>query len=367
MNTVLGWFRHNLWYKLVALVLSVALWTYVATRLNPLITAEVALPVDVEKWEEGVVVPTKVTPETVRVPVRGRQSVVQRLQRDREGARLVAYLTGLGSGENQPVPVEPTDLPPGVRADWDAGPVVSVTLEAVVERDAEVSVLRRGSPPRGYRVVTTSATPTEVTIRGPKSEIEAVAEVVVSVSVSTVTETTETTEPVRALRADNSPANVEAQPPEVKVHVEIAPAPRKTVPVVVSYGSPPNGYVVAGTSAEPSEVTIVSRGGDLSAITSIATETVSLSSVTDTTTRTVGLRAPRAVSIEGARTVKVTIRIRRRPAPAEEVAPPSEEASGGEEERPAAGGPEEGGETEPPPAPESGEPPAAPGADDGDS
>jgi len=325
MRIVIGWFRHNLWYKLVALVLAVALWTYVGARENPLVTAEVVLPVQVEGVGEGMVA-TRIAPESRKVRLRGRKTVVERLVRESGPARLVAYVTGLGPGERM-VAVEPAGLPAGLRADWDSGPVVSVTLETLVERRAEVTVLPRGGLPEGFRLVDASAAPPEVTVRGAAAEVEAVQKVTAAVRISALTQTSQVTVPLRALRADNSPANVQLIPPQVNLRLVIAPAPKKTVRVVVRYGHPPAGYQVLGVSVEPSGVTIVSRGADLSRVTSVPTETISLSSATTTITRTARLRVPNGLAVEGAASVRVTIRIAERPAPVE-VTPPGGEAAG---------------------------------------
>lgn len=332
MNLVIGWFRHNLWYKLAALALAISLWTYVATRLNPLVTAEVVLPVQVAEVGEEVVV-TKPPADSLKVRVRGRQAVVQGLKADPGEAKLVADLTDLGPGENQKVAVEPAGFPAGVRMDWDSGPVVSVTLEPVESREMQVDVLPRGSPPQGFRLVGSSADPSKVTIRGAASDIAAVEKVVAPVGVSSLREAQELRASLQALAADDSPAErVTIIPHEVTVSVAIGPAPRKTVRVVVRYGNPAAGYEVVGVGSEPSEVTVLSRGAQLADLASIPTEVIDLSSATSTVRKTVSLRPPRGVSVEGETTVRATVRIRRRPAPPEEVPPGAEEEPGGGEE-----------------------------------
>ncbi len=95
---------------------------------------------------------------------------------------------------------------------------VLVKLEPVKRKDVPVRVELRGAPPEGYRIVGFSVKPPLVTIKGPESRTENVAEVLaVPIDVSKLNQTTE-----RELVLDMGRPNLylDGSPPVVKVEVE---------------------------------------------------------------------------------------------------------------------------------------------------
>lgn len=154
--------------KLLSLVAAAILWFLVVSGEKAEVTLSV--PVQFQSIPPGLELVAE-RPESVDVQVQGLRSTLGRLSG--EDLRAAVSLAGVPAGESTfRVLPETIRAPKGVK-------VLRVTpsrVRLVLERSATavVPVVARltGRPPAGYRVSRVSVSPSEIEVRGPRSEIE---------------------------------------------------------------------------------------------------------------------------------------------------------------------------------------------------
>jgi YbbR domain-containing protein len=159
--------------KLVAIIVAATLWFWVATSEQ----SQIALAVPVEY----VGLPRELVlaggqRETMDVEVRAVRSVVARL--GPETVRVRVDLTGVEQGESI-VQVTPIDVqaPPGATVTRISPARMLLAVAQAATGNVKIVPQVRGTPAPGYAVQRVAVDPSSVTIRGPRSTIEARGEV----------------------------------------------------------------------------------------------------------------------------------------------------------------------------------------------
>lgn len=162
-----AWFLDNLGLKLLSVVLAVFLWAVVLREQK----VEVRLPIPLEFKDlprDLVLVNEPV--DTLEVRLRGPQTLVSTLT-----AREVAVEglpKSLGEGDNLiAIRRESIRVPPGVEVMAVTPQRVRLVLEALVERELEVSPRLEGAPGKGYVLKRVTSSPPRIRIAGPKSDL----------------------------------------------------------------------------------------------------------------------------------------------------------------------------------------------------
>ncbi len=70
---IINWIKHNFWYKVLSLALSVALWMYVVNTYNPVIALDARAVVEVRNVPEGLQ-QISIDPSEIEVRLQGRSS-----------------------------------------------------------------------------------------------------------------------------------------------------------------------------------------------------------------------------------------------------------------------------------------------------
>ncbi len=161
------WVLNNLGVKLLAVVLAVLLWVVVLGEQKVEVT--VSVPLEIKDLPRNLVLVNEPT-ETLHVRLRGPKTLVTTL-----GPREVA-LAGLpktfAEGENL-VPIRPGTIrvPRGIEV-MDVNPNrVRMVLDAIVEREIEVSPRVEGTPAKGFVVKRVTSSPARIRMAGPKGEL----------------------------------------------------------------------------------------------------------------------------------------------------------------------------------------------------
>jgi YbbR domain-containing protein len=159
--------------KLIALLVAFTLWFFVATSEQ----AQVALasPVEYSGLDPSLVL-VGGQREAVDIEIRAVRSVVARL--GPETVRVRLDLAGLQAGESV-VDVTPSDVqaPPGATVRRITPARLYLVAAAASTRTVNVVPQVRGVPASGFAIQRVQVEPSAVTIKGPKSTIEARAEV----------------------------------------------------------------------------------------------------------------------------------------------------------------------------------------------
>ena len=289
--------------KLVALIVAVILWFHVLSVEDPQRTQAVTVPV-VPINEPSELRAIAITPETVELRLRGRDSALSQVETGR--IRMEANLRNAKVGDND-VPLRVTGVPLNLAVVPGYPTTAKVEMDTVITRARPVNESVRGVPARGFVIERVSVEPNEISVRGATSAVRDVARAVAVVDVSGINQSAPFE--VRAEARDNrnvTVMGVELDPPIVTVTVQVRELNVKYVPVRPVLGAPPPGYRVAGVRADPEIVTITSDQ-DLAGLESVPTLLLDISGLRGTKDYSVSLNVPSQMRVEGPAAVQVTV------------------------------------------------------------
>jgi len=318
-NWLRGTFVENWPVKLLSLIVAVILWLHVLGTEDPQSTQAITVPV-VPVNEPEDLKTISITPDTVELRLRGRESALAQAQTSR--IRMEANLRGATVGENE-VPLRIAGVPYtlGVRQGYPTS--ARVELDKVITRPRPVDDIIRGEPARGFVIEQVTVDPEEVTVKGATSIVREVARAVVVVDVSGINQSAPFEVEVEARDNRNvAVTGVEFDPPAATVQVNVRELNVKYVPVRPVLGEPPAGYRVAAVRTEPEIVTLTSEE-DLSDVRTVPTIAVDISGLRGSKQYSVPLNMPSDVRIEGPASVQVTVTTQRIGGGSSEPSPPS--------------------------------------------
>jgi hypothetical protein len=157
----------NLGLKLLSVVLAVFLWAVVVGEQKVEVTMNV--PLDIKGVPANLALMNEPT-DTLEVRVRGPKTLISTLS---PGEITVQGLPGnFVEGENViAVRPEMIRVPRGIQVVEVAPHRVRVLLDAVVEREVEVSPRLEGRPAQGFVVKRVTSSPARIRVAGPRSDL----------------------------------------------------------------------------------------------------------------------------------------------------------------------------------------------------
>ncbi len=333
-NWLIATFVQNWPTKLLALVVAIILWFHVLSVEDPQTTQALTVKV-VPINEPSGLKAIKITPETIELRLRGRESALSQAQTER--IRAEANLRHAKVGENQ-APLRVAGVPLSLTVVPGYPSTAQVEMDTIIERKRPVNDMVRGEPARGFVIEDVKVEPAEVTARGATSAVREVARTVAIVDVSGINQSAPFEVEVEARDNRNvAVSGVDIDPAIVTVTVQVRELNVKYVPVRPVLGEPPSGYRVVAVRTHPEIVTITSEK-DLSRLRTVPTLLIDISGLRGTKNYSVSLNVPAAMRVEGPASVQVTVTTQ--PISAG-YAPPEQPAGGG-----AAAGRDEAGDGE---------------------
>ena len=267
----------NFRLKLLAVVLTLAMWGAVAYSSNPpgLITVSVSVPQSPASIPSTWILMAPVLP--VHVEVTGAQS-------DLNGFRVSDIVATADYGAIrhagvQEIPLSLVNYDNAVQL-YQPPKVVQVDVEPMGSKQIPVTVVVAQPPPSGFHVQTATASPATIVISGPSGQLSRVvasAPVVLSNQKANLVEDV----PVR-LTIDGRPVgDMSESPPTVQVTVTIVSAnTTRLLGVVPSLGGTLRaGLQLQSISLTPAAVTVFGPETILNALTSLSTSPINLSSL----------------------------------------------------------------------------------------
>lgn len=264
---MLRWLRDNLSSLALAATLAVMVWASAVSAADPVAEQVLpqAVPVELHGLAEGLVLVGPVRGEA-RVTVRAPRSVLDQLTA--ADITLEADLSGLAAGEHQVVlsaeiarrPARVTAIDP---------PALTLTLEPIASRAVPVVLRTLGAPAVGYRVEPPTVEPAEVTVWGPATHIERVAQVVAEVNLTGLRQDLELLVPLLPVDpSDQVVDGVTAEPAEARVvaRVEQLGGYRDVAVKVVIQGQLEPGYWVTSITVSPPILTVFSADPEIVAL-----------------------------------------------------------------------------------------------------
>lgn len=295
--------------KILSIILAVLMWLYVMNEQNPQVTYIIKdVPVKlVNLDEEKLVLKDESAEFKVNVKVRGRRSLVSDLKSDDISAEM--NMKGRIEGENL-IRVDVV-VPPNIEL-IDVYPrEILVTLEAVIEEERPVTVEVTGTTAQGFAARPAQVSPQYVTVKGPRSAVEAVNKVVVYIDVSGKDKPIIGNFPFKVLdKNGKEQKRITFTPQTVEVTVPIVPvANTQIIPNIK--GNPPEGYIIRDVRIDPPSIIVTGSEEELANVQSITTEPIDIQDRTSTTTFDVDLIFPNGITSfdEDVRTAKVTVEI----------------------------------------------------------
>jgi YbbR domain-containing protein len=166
------WILHNLGLKIVSVFLAIFLWVVVLGEQKVDVTLNVPLALNLPT----ALLLVNDLPESLEVHLRGPKTLVTSL-----AAREVTFSGPpgkLAEGENSiPIREDMVQVPRGIQVVDVTPHRIRVVLEALSERDIEVTPRVEGVPPAGFVVRRVISVPSRVRMTGPTSEIRRLTQV----------------------------------------------------------------------------------------------------------------------------------------------------------------------------------------------
>ena len=309
---MLRWLWDNLSALVLALVLALVVWVSAVNTTDPVEVRAFssALPIEYLGLPTGLVLVGD-APAHARVTLRAPQSVWDLLTaRD---LHVEARLAGLGEGTHDISLVGVVDRQPA-RITIVEPARLEITLEKAATTELSIRAVTSGEPALGYRLDDPIAVPDTVSISGPASLVEQVAEVLAQVDITGRREDVDTE--VRLAPLDSQGRAI--------VGLTLAPDSARVVTTVhqlVGYrlvavipiiqGQVDTGYQVSSINVSPTLVTVFSP--DPKAVEAlpgfVETDPVNLTGARDDIEQTVGVILPEGTFLAGSQAVVVQIAV----------------------------------------------------------
>lgn len=282
-------FKQNITLHVLAILLSIVLWSYVKTadftaRPETSVTWD-SIPLEVRDIPSGLVL-TNELPTTVSVVLRGSDSVVDQVLKE----NLLAYVSLSGANEGVGQYAVKVIHPQGLAATPTPARVeVRLERELTADFDLRIDGLERDD--QSY-YLTATPSPNFVKVTGLRSQFERVQQAQVVINQASIRESGRLRLPVRLLDARGQEVTGLLIEPGV-VDVDVVRLPGKLLPVVPDFsGQLPEGYTLQESRIEPEAVYVYGTEEVLAGLEQIVTEPIRLEEITADTTLSVQLVVP---------------------------------------------------------------------------
>jgi YbbR domain-containing protein len=161
------WLLDNLGLKVLSIILAIFLWAVVVGEQK--VEVAMNIPLEIGRLPRNLVMVNEPT-DTLEVHVRGPKTLVSTLS---PGEVVLEGLPrNFVEGENL-IPIRPdmVHVPRGIEVVEVAPHRVRVLLDAIVEREVEVTPRVEGAPAKGYVVKRVTSSPPRIRMAGPRSEL----------------------------------------------------------------------------------------------------------------------------------------------------------------------------------------------------
>lgn len=315
------WFRSKWFVRIFALALAILLYIFVnveanTTQKDPRYTPSNSeetervenMPVDIKIDDSQYVVSG--VPDSVTVSLEGSASILRPTARQR-AFDLYVDLRHLDPGEHT-VEVKQANLPKGLKA-YIEPKTVDVTIEKRSTKAFAVKAdyINEDKLPKGYELGNPKIEPEMVKITSSDSVIDQIALVKIFVDVTGLTDSVNKREvPVNVYDHLGNELDVKIEPKNVLVSLDVH-NPNKRVPVnIETKGKLPEDYEMLSIKAEPKEVEVYGKKEILKGITSISTESIDLSKLSESGKIDANLKWPDQVKASK-KTVSINVELKK--------------------------------------------------------
>lgn len=292
-------FWKNLGNIVISLILAILVWVVAVTEQNPPVENDFDQAIPLEIVPPGpTLVATNALPEFVRLRLRAPESSWSSLSPAKFKATV--DLSPLRAGlRDAPVQVEVSD--PNIEIVSLKPEVISVNLETLQSITMPVEVSLLDAPPLGYFNRPPTVVPAEVTVTGPRSQVDRATQAVAELFVREVRQTIRRpAEVIIRNAADRALSGLTIEPAQVEVTVPIEQqfGYKDVSPRVRIEGRVAPGYRVSNISVEPQALTVVGDPDGLRQIAGfVETAPINIEQATSDIVRVVPLSLPDGVTL----------------------------------------------------------------------
>ena len=295
MSWFLNLIRRKPIAKIFALLGAVILWIFVVQDQNPMSDTSYRVPVMMLNAPDGSKI--NLSDENIKIKLRGTRSAVASI--DQDDVRAFINLDGVEPGTHK-LKVH-TVIPQGVEAVEVSPDMIEVTIDPIVQRAMDITLIRAGQAPKDMAVASVTPNTSTVTVEGPRSSVKEVAQVVGYVGLTQSSDTdVDVNVPLTAIGDEGTGIDdVRVIPKSVSVHVQLARGLSKKIVDVkpLFEGTVPEGYAIKSVKIEPTRVEIAGESSIINPINSLTTEPIPVSELTKTTRRAVLISLPNGVTV----------------------------------------------------------------------
>ena len=295
---------------LISALLAVSLWVFVTDTENPTVVDVFPQPIQVE----AVNVPDSLGVANQLPTINVRVSAPADQWDDLTAAdiRAVVDLNGFDArAQEVPVQVEISGVR-GARVVETDPRNITVNLEDLVSKTVPVETGAVGSLPIGYELGEITPAIPSVTVTGPESLVELVAEAAADVNVTGLTVSVEQTVPLKPLGAGGSEIRgVRLDPASVRVALDVNQSTIvRTVPLTVEVsGTPAPGFRVTSVSIAPPAVQVQGALESVQQVDAIPLAPVNVNGARSDIVRSVAIPLPEDLQFVSTERATITVTI----------------------------------------------------------
>ncbi|MTI68495.1 MAG: hypothetical protein FH753_18095 [Firmicutes bacterium] len=300
----------NLTMKIVALFFAIILWSYVMSEVNPKVT-KVISNVDVKLLNEESLNTTNLQlmdaeDLEVTVKIEGRRNEIYDI--NNKDIKAKADIRGYQEGEHKvPVKIEASFKDDKI-VDYYPKEVL-MKFESIIEKQYPVTIKTKGNIKKGYTKGKIKLKPDTVMLRGPRSVVNSVKDVIATINVEDAKKDIKTSVPFTILNgSDKEIGSLESKPEFVNVEVDILKLKEVKVEAKIK-GKPLPGFKITDISLKPNKIFIEGYEDKLKDINSIDTKSIEVNYFSDNFSKEVELIAPKGINIHNNKKTVVDIKV----------------------------------------------------------
>lgn len=307
-------FVRNLRTFLLALVLGISVWVSAVSAADPNEVRAYPNPIPLQViGQDPTLVVTSELPSNVEVSLRAPHSVWELLIARDDSVRAILDLTGLSAGEHT-VNIQITVAMRPYQIVLANPATLTVNLESISTQTFPLVLSLAGQPAAGYQAGDASMDLTEVTVSGPTSIIQQVAQTRVVVNLDGIRESIDESLQIQVVDHQNKPIKgLTINPESVRVTVPISQQGgfRDVAVKVIVQGQQAAGYRIENISVFPPVITVFSENPELvNALPGVVeTQPLDLQDRREDVSTRLSLDLPDNITIIGSKTVQVQVSI----------------------------------------------------------
>lgn len=303
--------KSDLTLKVFALIIAVSLWSYVMSEVNPERSKEyrnielTLSNVDVLD-RQGLIV---MEPKDVKVNVRvsGKKSDMANFSS--QSIKAKADVSGYSEGQKK-VPIDVTlDQVSNIKIEGYEPREILFTFDRIVTKEKNVSIQTAGSLDQGYVLGDLQTKSQTILLKGPRTWVNEVSDVVVTVDLKNRKEDGNVTLPIKLLDDQgNDVRGVEKEPGTIDVNVAILRTTKLPIELQTENQLPEN-YEITEVTIEPSTIDIKGDKSILN-LSSLQTKKLDINDLIDEVEHVVELNLPEGVQLlDPTQKVKIKLKI----------------------------------------------------------